>query len=55
MPNEPELKSEIGHVLFLDIVGYSKLLIDQQSELLEALKQIVRESARCARRGTGAT
>jgi TolB-like protein len=45
MPNEPELKSEIGHVLFLDIVGYSRLLIDRQSELLHALKQMVRESA----------
>ena len=36
---------EIGHVLFVDIVGYSKLLIDRQSEVLEALKQIVRETA----------
>jgi hypothetical protein len=25
MPNESELKSEIGHVLFIDIVGYSPL------------------------------
>ena len=38
-------KAEIGHVLFIDIVGYSRLLIDRQSELLQALKQIVRESA----------
>ncbi len=45
MPNEPELKSEIGHVLLIDIVGYSRLLIDRQSELLQALKQIVRETA----------
>src|SRR6266550_6480492 len=37
-----ELKFEIGHVLFIDIVGYSKLLINQQSELLETLKKIVR-------------
>jgi hypothetical protein len=27
-----EVKFEIGHVLFIDIAGYSKLLIDQQSE-----------------------
>src|SRR5262245_6875906 len=36
------LKFEIGHVLFIDIVGYSKPLIDQQSEQLETLKAIVR-------------
>ena len=32
----------IGHVLFLDIVGYSKLLIDEQSEALHQLNRIVR-------------
>src|SRR6478672_4618801 len=37
-----DVKFEIGHVLFIDIVGYSKLLINQQSEQLETLKQIVR-------------
>jgi TolB-like protein/Flp pilus assembly protein TadD len=37
-----EVKLEIGHVLFIDIVGYSKLLINQQSEQLETLKAIVR-------------
>ena len=36
-----QLKFEIGHVLFIDIVGYSKLLINQQSEQLETLKKIV--------------
>ncbi len=40
MPNEQELKAEIGHVLFIDIVGYSKLLINQESELLQELKEI---------------
>jgi len=38
----PDLKFEIGHVLFIDIVGYSKLNIHEQSEQLETLKQIVR-------------
>jgi TolB-like protein/Tfp pilus assembly protein PilF len=33
---------EIAHVLFTDIVGYSKLPIDQQSELLGQLNQVVR-------------
>src|SRR5437763_5296122 len=44
MPAESpaEVKFEIGHVLFIDIVGYSKLLINEQSEQLETLKKIVR-------------
>src|SRR5205085_3901152 len=37
-----EVKFEIGHVLFIDIVGYSKLLITQQSQQLDTLKRIVR-------------
>src|SRR5438132_8005689 len=37
-----EIQLEIGHVLFIDIVGYSKLLIAEQSEQLQKLKQIVR-------------
>src|SRR5207245_11256809 len=35
---------EIGHVLFIDIVGYSKLLTDEQSEALQELNQIVRKT-----------
>jgi adenylate cyclase len=44
MPSELSLdvKFEIGHVLFIDIVGYSKLLINEQSEQLQKLKEIVR-------------
>src|SRR4029077_10352050 len=37
-----DVKFEIGHVLFIDIVGYSKLLIKEQSEQLQTLKTIVR-------------
>ena len=39
MPDEQktQLRLEIAHVLFLDIVGYSKLLIDEQSEALQEL------------------
>src|ERR1700756_3650648 len=40
--NYSELKFEIGHVLFIDIVRFSTLLINQQSEQLETLKRIVR-------------
>src|SRR3977135_2710021 len=39
-----DVKFEIGHVLFIDIVGYSKLLITEQSEQLQTLKQIVRQT-----------
>src|SRR6476620_10312340 len=43
-PPEPSsnVKFEIGHVLFIDIVGYSKLLINEQSEQIQKLKEIVR-------------
>src|SRR5438034_8904475 len=40
----PDAKFEIGHVLFIDIVGYSKLLITEQSEQLRTLKEIVRRT-----------
>ncbi len=45
-----KLRLEIAHVLFMDIVGYSKLLTDEQSEALQELNQIVRntEAARAA-------
>ena len=39
-----KLRLEIAHVLFIDIVGYSKLLIDEQSEALHELNQIVRNT-----------
>jgi serine/threonine-protein kinase len=37
-----DVKFEIGHVLFIDIVDYSKLLITEQREQLQRLKEIVR-------------
>src|SRR6266566_8056421 len=39
-----EVKLEIVHVLFLDIVGYSKALTDEQQELVDRLNQVVRGS-----------
>jgi len=39
-----EVKLEIVHVLFLDIVGYSKALTDEQQELIDRLNQVVRGS-----------
>src|SRR5437870_1380816 len=46
MPAEQasNLKFEIGHVLFIDIIGYSKLLITEQSELLGRLTEVVRKT-----------
>jgi TolB-like protein len=38
------MELEIGHVLFIDIVGYSKLLITEQSELLRKLTAVVLEA-----------
>jgi class 3 adenylate cyclase len=44
MPSQPtsDPKFEIGHVLFIDIVGYSKLLMNEQSAVLDELNTIVR-------------
>jgi TolB-like protein/Tfp pilus assembly protein PilF len=44
MSSDPasQVKVEIAHVLFMDIVGYSQLLITQQTEQLETLRRIVR-------------
>src|SRR5204863_1868108 len=42
MPSEADVKFEIGHVLFIDIVGYSKLLIHEQTEQLQKLREIAR-------------
>src|ERR1043166_212011 len=41
---EPDLQLEIAHVLFIDIVGYSKLLINEQRESLRELNQVVRDT-----------
>src|SRR5947208_101167 len=40
-----EIQLEIDHVLFIDIVGYSKLLVNEQREVLQQLNDIVRGSA----------
>ena len=45
--SENNLRLEIGHVLFIDLVGYSKLLIQEQGAALPAYRH-------CARDCTGA-
>src|SRR5438067_2537101 len=37
-----EIQLEIAHVLFIDIVGYSKLSINEQNAAVDELTQIVR-------------
>src|SRR5678815_1982331 len=46
MPTEikKEIALEIAHVLFIDIVGYSKLSINDQNAAVEELNQVVRAS-----------
>jgi len=39
-----EIQLEIAHVLFMDIVGYSKLSINDQNRAVEELNQLVRAS-----------
>ena len=41
---KPDLPLEIAHILLIDVVGYSKLLVNEQVELLQRLKQIVRNT-----------
>ena len=40
-----EIQLEIAHVLFIDIVGYSKLSINEQCGAVDELTQIVRGTA----------
>ncbi len=40
----PDLELEIAHLLLIDVVGYSKLLVNEEIELLQELNQIVRNT-----------
>ena len=42
--SKPDLAFEIGHLLLIDVVGFSKLLINEQAELLQELNRIVQAS-----------
>jgi TolB-like protein/class 3 adenylate cyclase len=39
---ESHLHLEIAHILFLDVVGYSRLLVNEQREVLQQLNEVVR-------------
>ena len=41
---QPHLELEIAHLLLIDVVGYSRLLVNEQIELLQKLNQVVRSS-----------
>ena len=47
-----DLQLRIAHVLLIDVVGYSKLLVDEEIELLQELKQIVHEHGIFSCRGS---
>ncbi|MGI8957498.1 MAG: adenylate/guanylate cyclase domain-containing protein [Chthoniobacterales bacterium] len=39
-----DLVLEIAHLLFIDVVGYSKLLVNEQIELMQQLNRVVRST-----------
>jgi TolB-like protein/Tfp pilus assembly protein PilF/class 3 adenylate cyclase len=43
-PSGAERDLELAHVLFVDVVGYSKTLVDEQREILRELNAIVRQT-----------
>ena len=40
----PNLRLEIAHLLLIDVVGYSKLLVNEQIEVLQELNRVVRNT-----------
>jgi TolB-like protein/class 3 adenylate cyclase/Flp pilus assembly protein TadD len=44
-PLEPELQLEIAHLLLIDMVGYSRLLVNEQIDLMKELNRVVRNSS----------
>jgi len=43
---EPHLRLEIAHVLFMDVVGYSKLLVNEEREVMKQIKSPARRQVR---------
>ncbi len=41
---KPKLQVEIGHVLFMDVVAYSKLSVDEQHQIQQQLNEMVRST-----------
>src|SRR5689334_16781605 len=53
LPLEPDLKLEIAHILLIDVVGFSKLLANDQVKVVKELTRIVR-STECFRKAEAA-
>ena len=51
MPEEPKASQrlEIAHVLFIDIVGYSRRTVESQTSVIDALNRIVRSVVKVLR------
>lgn len=43
---------ETAHVLFIDVAGYSKLLVNEQREVLQQLNEIVRNAPQSGKSST---
>jgi TolB-like protein/Tfp pilus assembly protein PilF len=43
----PDAQLELAHVLFIDIVGYSKRLINEQTALVKRLNELVLQTEQC--------
>src|SRR5947207_4012533 len=43
---KPKVQVEIGHVLFIDVVGYSTLSVNEQHQIQQQLNEIVRGTER---------
>src|SRR6266536_3026865 len=51
LKSDPHLAT--GHVLFMDVVGYSKLLVNEQREVVHQLNQVVRKTAQVRKSDAG--
>lgn len=40
--SKPDLQLQLAHILFIDVVGYSRLLVNEQVEMMQELNRIVR-------------
>jgi len=45
--NANDAQLELAHVLFIDIVGYSKRLINEQTALVKRLSELVLQTEQC--------
>src|SRR4051812_19294428 len=46
LPLEPDLKAEIAHILLIDVVGFSRLLANDQVKIIKEVNRVVRGTER---------